>query len=402
MSINKQVIYLLLSQLLVIACLDMADPYWPLIVRQIGHSHSLHAQSIWTTLIYMAPYGITIISAPIWAYLGKHLGYKKMIVRACVVLALTQIMIFMASSLWQVLCLRLIQGGFAGFTAAAQAWLLCSTEEKKHGYFIGKVQAVMALGSIIGPVLGGAIAHYISYDAIFLIAGIMFASVCVVLVVVLAETSYQPFRMPRLFSWSSIKAISRENAFLCLLIVGGQTLKWMSASFFSLYVIDNLAGNNLTVGVLYAMIAGAIILSSMMVGRWSYQLNQHVVLARYGLLVCLLTAAISQLLYASSQSISLAVLSSCLWGLCLGVTCTMPFSLLVQRTPAKQKGMVVGLGTSASKLGNLMGIGLGGCIYILTTIQLAFVAIAVGYVLLFIVVLLCSSCLKKPILSQAS
>jgi MFS family permease len=394
MSTNKQIHFLLLCQLLVIACLDMADPYWPLIVRQVGHGATATVQSTWTTLIYVAPYALTVVSAPIWAYLGKHVGYKKMIIRAVVILSLTQFMIFMSHSLGVILFLRLVQGGFAGFTAAAQAWLIDSTVQERHSYFIGKVQSVVALGSVLGPIAGGVIAHYMSYKVIFLTAGLVFIGVCGCLIFVLSETSRQPLKGFKLWEWPNYRKAPRKSLYLCALMISVQVAKWMSASFFAVYVIQNLAGNNFTVGSLYAIIAAAIILSSMAVGKWAHLSG---LFAKYGLLVCLLLAALSQLLYADAHRIYLAIIASCLWGACLGITSTLPFSLLILHTSESEKATTVGLGTSANKLGCLIGIAMGGYIYASTTVELAFLTIAVAYMLIFIFVLLAGDCLKEPV-----
>ncbi len=100
-----------------------------------------------------------------------------MLMRASGVLALTQLILYLTHNLTAILILRLIQGGFAGFTASAQAWLIYSTSDQRHGHLIGKVQAFMAMGTIFGPVIGGIIAHYSSYAGIFLVSG----TICVLI-----------------------------------------------------------------------------------------------------------------------------------------------------------------------------------------------------------------------------
>jgi MFS transporter, DHA1 family, staphyloferrin B biosynthesis exporter len=383
-----QIHLLLFAQLVIIACLDMADPYWPLIVRHLEPSSSASFQASWTTLIYMAPYAITIFSAPIWAYVGKHLGYKKMVVRASFVLATTQICLFLTHNLDAILFLRIFQGAFAGFTAAAQAWLICTTNKENHGYYIGKVQAVIAVGSILGPILGGFISHYISYGAIFVLSSGLCLSASLILSYFLNETNRQTFQSIKKYNWSILKNILSNNLFFLGLITCMQTVKWMSASFFALYVIHQISGDNITVGILYALIAGMIIIFSSYFGKLVDELRDNTNKLKLILLVCLILSASSQLLYAEASGLYLAIISSCIWGACQGITSTIPFSLLIKNSPPVNKGVIIGAGTSASKLGNLLGIAIGGYIYAASGMDVAFVAIAVGYMLTFVFVLI--------------
>src|SRR5437870_9365100 len=119
MTRNWQINLLLLAQFVIIACLDMSDPYWPLIIHSLNTSISQQYLQYWSAAVYIIPFFITIITTPLWTQLGDKIGHKKMLLRACIVLIITQILTGFASNPFLILAIRLLQGMFAGFTAAA-------------------------------------------------------------------------------------------------------------------------------------------------------------------------------------------------------------------------------------------------------------------------------------------
>lgn len=397
MSNRLQIFILFLSQFLVITCLDMTDPYWPLIIQHLANSTYSHSVEYWTTLICMAPFFVTIFTAPVWGSIGKKYGYKKMLIRASLVLALTQLLLFITHDLVAILTLRLIQGAFAGFTAAAQAWLVFSSEENKHGYYIGKVQAFIAMGTIVGPVVGGVIARYSLFSNIFLISGIICIFVTLLLLLYLTETKKMPVQKLNKFSVTQLKNISFSSLFWLAFIFLTQALRWMSASFFALFVAERIGGDSITIGILYGVIAIMIYISAPWCGGLSYRFKDNFGLLKFSILICLALAALSQIIYAELNTMFIAIVASCVWGVCLGAMSSLPFSMLIQQTPAKDKGLMIGFSSSASKMGNLVGIGIGGSIYAISSLSVAFASIAIGYITTFVFVWFA---LKNPLTSH--
>ena len=128
---------------------------------------------------------VTIITTPLWCRMGDRIGHKKMILRACSVLIMTELLIGFAINPFQVLAIRLVQGIFAGFTAAAQSWSIMISHPDSHGVVIGRMQAATAIGSIIGPVFGGFVANYFGYSSIFFISAIICSVTVMLLGIVL-------------------------------------------------------------------------------------------------------------------------------------------------------------------------------------------------------------------------
>src|SRR5690348_15215321 len=121
MSSKWQLNLLFLAQFFIIASLDMSDPYWPLIIQHSNNIISPKQLQYWSAAIYMIPFLITIMTTPFWSHFGEKIGQKKMLLRACLALMVTQLLLCFVSQPVLVLGVRSLQGVFAGFSAAAQA-----------------------------------------------------------------------------------------------------------------------------------------------------------------------------------------------------------------------------------------------------------------------------------------
>ena len=153
---HAQARLVIFGQFIIILALDMSDPYWPLIISSV-HLFNPRALQYWSGAIYMAPLLTMIFTTLLWIKVGERVGYKKMILRAGLVLAATQWSLFFFSNPWAILAIRLLQGGLAGFSTAAQAWSLSIAPTNKHSQIVGRIQAATEMGSIVGPVCGGLI-----------------------------------------------------------------------------------------------------------------------------------------------------------------------------------------------------------------------------------------------------
>ena len=381
-SLSAQIRLVLAGEFFVIACLNITDPYWPLILKQYLPEHSKSYLALWSVVVYIAPFIITVLAAPLWGYLGKFLGYKTMIIRCTLALAIVQCLMFFTDWIVEVFILRLIQGAFTGYTAAAQTWLTNKNPEEEHSFLIGKTQSMMATGTIIGPVAGGFISHYFSYHFMFLFSSIIFFLLTAAFMALLSETSYVNNRKVK-FEFKDFKAsITPFNSYCYLLIFATKTARWMSSSFFALYVIDQLHGNNIQTGSLYAAMALMVFLVAPV---WGKKEDQHANNGHYlilWLVVALFTGATAQVIYGLANHFAFAICASILWGSALGVTNTLPLSLLTNRQEASMKGIAVGFGSSMNKLGNVLGIALGGFLYCQFGFSATFFCIAVGYLLI--------------------
>jgi len=287
---RSQVLLIIFAQFTIILALDMSDPYWPLILS-VSHVFSTRTLQYWSGVIYVAPLLTTIFTTLFWAKIGERIGYKKMVLRAGFALAVTQFSLFFFVNPWAILGIRLIQGGVAGFTAAAQAWSLAVTPTNTHSQTVGRLQSASAMGSIVGPVCGGLISHYYGYVSIFITSGCM----CVLIAIILAKYLKENSRLTP-FEIKNGKFFLRDPGknFLLLLICGAQAARWMSTPFFALYMVKQLHANNLTIGFMYATMALSMSLITSTLGQMIDKRLHRRVAVGYLLIVALFLGGLTQ------------------------------------------------------------------------------------------------------------
>ena len=376
---RQQASLVVFSQFIIILVLDMSGPYWPLILSSL---HSLNPRTLqyWSGAIYMAPFLTTIFTTLLWTKLGERIGYKKMVLRAGFALAATQWSLIFFDNPWLIFSIRLLQGALAGFTAAAQAWSLAITPTNVHSQVLGRLQAATAMGSIIGPVCGGMLSHYYGYVSIFISSGFICLLITSILAIFLQDNPEKQHilaqKKPKNFFWGE-----RRKNLLLLLICSTQAARWMPTPFFALYVIQRLHAGNLTLGFIYASIALAISLTTPSFGR---VIDRQATYAwtRLCLVLALLLSGVVQWGFAFITRSYFAFILSIFWGVGLGIISLTLFTFLLKDVNDSTRANAVGLGNTALKLGNLLGIIAGALVQAEGQFMLSFMVIGCFYFIL--------------------
>jgi DHA1 family multidrug resistance protein-like MFS transporter len=158
------------------ACL----PFLPLYVRQLGVTDLVEAQR-WTGFVYAGSFMLSIFTVPLWGVLGDKYGKKLMITRAVFGLALAMFLMGFAHNVWHLFWLRVFQGVASGFIAACISLVSASAPDHKRGYAISVIQTAISAGTVVGPLLGGAVADAFGVRSLFYgVAALCFASGIVV------------------------------------------------------------------------------------------------------------------------------------------------------------------------------------------------------------------------------
>lgn len=375
----QQTRYIVFGQFIIIAMLDMSDPYWPLIIASY-HPFQTKVLQYWSGAIYMAPLLTTIFTTLLWTKLGERVGYKKMILRAGIALAVTQWALIFLKNPWEVLLIRLLQGALAGFTAAAQAWSLTITPIQAHSRIVGRLQSATALGSIVGPIVGGILANYYGYLSIFIISGAVCVLVSIVLARFLVESSINKGTIKK--QSKQIKKVYPRQQRLLLLICFTQTARWMSTPFFSLYIVKKLHSGNITVGVMYGLMALAMSLTTPNLGRILDRQNSYLVWSKPLLVIALLLGGLVYVGYAFITKVFLAFILSLFLGISFGAISLILFTFLLKEIKENSRAQLVGLGNTSLKLGNLLGIMMGSIIQAENSFMVSFIFIGFFYFLL--------------------
>lgn len=160
-------------------------PFFPRHIESLGLTERSEIE-LWTGLVFGAAPLAAALMTPVWGALGDRIGRKAMIARA--MFAITFFvggMSFVTTPLG-LLLMRLGQGVFSGFVAPSVTLVSVAAPADRQGRVTGSLQTAIALGAVVGPLLGGVLTPEFGVEIIFRAVALM-AALGAVLVLVLAR-----------------------------------------------------------------------------------------------------------------------------------------------------------------------------------------------------------------------
>jgi DHA1 family multidrug resistance protein-like MFS transporter len=188
---QKNLYSLWVAQFVAAVGLSMVIPFLPFYLRELGITEK-QAVKLWSGLLFSAPFIVAAFLQPFWGILGDRYGRKPMVVRAMVGLALAHVLMGFARTAPQLLALRFFQGSLSGFVAPSLALLASCTPEQKTGQALGTLQSALVTGMIVGPLLGGLLAHFMGYRPIFFWTGFLCLAAALVVIGFVKENFIKP------------------------------------------------------------------------------------------------------------------------------------------------------------------------------------------------------------------
>jgi DHA1 family multidrug resistance protein-like MFS transporter len=157
---------LLVSQLAATTGFMFVLPFVPLYVQQLGVESAGDAAA-WAGLLNTATAVTMALAAPLWGRLADRLGPKTMLMRAAFAGSVVVGLMGLATSPWQLLGLRLVQGTLTGTVAAATVLVSATAPQGRAGQRLGTLQMVIFVAAAAGPFLGGLFAELVGIRASF-------------------------------------------------------------------------------------------------------------------------------------------------------------------------------------------------------------------------------------------
>lgn len=185
----------------------------------------------WLFSIYLLAQAVTV---PIYGKLADMVGRKPVILVGIAVFALGSLLCGLATSMVALIVFRAIQGIGAGaiqpMTMVIAGDLYTLTERAKvQGYLAG----VWASSAVLGPLLGGAFADYLSWRWIFLINLPLCAVAAWMLVRHFSESA--PRRAQRIDYLGAVLLTLGAGGLILALLEGGQAWAWTSPVSLALF-----------------------------------------------------------------------------------------------------------------------------------------------------------------------
>ena len=156
------------TQILSIMSFSMGMPFMVYYIQELGTTDPETVK--WLAGLLSSGPAITMaVMAPVWGRLADRFGKKAMLLRAVVAGCFIMFGLGMATQVWQLVALRLIQGMFTGTVTAAMALVASSAPEKHLGFALGFMASSTAIGNSVGPTIGGLLAEWVGYRYSFLV-----------------------------------------------------------------------------------------------------------------------------------------------------------------------------------------------------------------------------------------
>jgi MFS transporter, DHA1 family, tetracycline resistance protein len=160
--------FIMIAVLIDMLAIGLIIPVLPPLVGSFTSSQS--EQAFWYGAVTIA-FGIAnFFSSPILGRLSDRYGRRPVLLLGFSGLALSFFVTGMATALWMLLAVRLFSGAMQSNIAVANAYVADITAPADRAKAFGKLGAMLGMGFILGPVIGGLLGG-ISLHLPFFVAG---------------------------------------------------------------------------------------------------------------------------------------------------------------------------------------------------------------------------------------
>lgn len=359
------------SVVLTSASYTMIVPFLPVYLLELGVSEQDVA--MWSGAVFSISFLVGAIMAPIWGKFADKNGKRLMAIRAGLGLAIVYFLGGIVTGPAQLLGVRILQGFANGFLPASLAIISSSAPKEQLGFSLGIIQTGQIIGGVLGPLLGGSLAHIFGMRASFFVAGVCLLFVTVVVVFLVKEPAQVEDRHAGSSILEDIKHAAKNSLLVEML---GLTLLIQLAMMIlqpvmTLYIAElqgNMEGVVLTSGIIFSLggIAGAV--STPFWGRYGQRSGYFKAMAlAFG------GAGIFNFLqFFPATVVGFGVLQFLVGTFIVGVNPSIS-ATIVNCTDPSFRGRVFGFATTAYQIGAMIGPLLGGAIAASMGIQYVFI-----------------------------
>lgn len=373
------------AELTAIFGFSFAFPFMPLFLKELG-VQSGSELALWTGLAGGAAGFAQAITSPFWGVLADRYGRRSMLLRAMIGGAVTVGLMGLARGPLDLVILRVVQGAASGTVAAATALVATGTPRTRVAWALGVLSSSIAVGSAVGPLVGGIAASLIGLRATFVGGGLVLLASAIPVLLVVQEAPFERRPAQRDSAMTTLRAAGVGTVAAVAVLVVCQGLLQVSFSGFQPLVVLRLlnhasSGVATITGVAFAAAglasALAAIAYSGLVRRTSYR--------AVAVAAALLLAA-AELTVASLPQVEAIVVGTALAGLFYGALGPALASMIGLETPVAVQARVFGVSASAIAVGFGAGPLLAGTLAAYSSVPAA-LGVAAGFAVILALVL---------------
>jgi len=362
MEIWKKNLYVLWgTQFLAMIGMNLVVPFLPFYIRELGVTNP-NELARWSGLTFAGPFFTSVIATPFWGTMGDKYGRKAMVVRAIIGLGISQILIGFSQNVYQLLIFRMLQGAISGFIAAALALVSTSTPREHIGYSLGVLQSATAGGTMLGPALGGFLADIIGYREIFFITATLCFIGGFIIIKQVHEVEHLDQSQTKQSVINNFKFMFTNNQLriVAITIVLSQIASLMIEPLFALFIetfkttiryVSTLTGITIAISGIF------MVISSPWWGRRNDRLG-----FKQNLIIALTGTGVAYSLHMFVPNITSLIFLRAGLGFVRGGILHALYSITSLISPEERKSGMIGVATSLTIFGNMIGPLAGGFI----------------------------------------
>ncbi len=192
-------------------------PFLPLYLQELGVTDNLGQ---WASIVYSLHYIAAIFFMPYWGKLADRFGRKPLMMRAGIFLATLYMLMSVATSPYHVAIIRFLNGALTGFIPGATALCATNTPKELTARYVASLQTASAVGTIIGPSIGGVLADIFGFRGALQASGIM-VYLAVMMVGILVQEKNKAIAPAPTSLWQDVRiSLANPVIFGTMLAVG--------------------------------------------------------------------------------------------------------------------------------------------------------------------------------------
>lgn len=334
-------------------------PFLSLYINTLGN-FSHQQLNFWSGIVYSGTFIVSAVVSPWWGKLADKKGRKPMILRAGIGMSVVIACMGLVQNVWQLLLLRMLQGVFAGFISNSNALVATETPKTNSGQALGTIASATTSGTLLGPLVGGALTSIFSYRITFMITGGLLLLCSILVLFFIHEDDFKPVTAKKLDKASGvIKSLRSPHLIFGLLLT---TLIIQAANnsinpIVSLYVRQLLNGHGNVVfisGVIAALPGIATFLVASRFGALGDKIGTHKIIVAGFIAASIfffLTAFVRNTVELGILRFLVGFSDACLF--------PQVQTMLTKNSPAAVTGRIFSWNQSAMYIGNIVGPLLG-------------------------------------------
>ena len=334
-------------------------PFLSLYINTLGN-FSHQQLNFWSGIVYSGTFIVSAVVSPWWGKLADKKGRKPMILRAGIGMSVVIACMGLIQNVWQLLLLRMLQGVFAGFISNSNALVATETPKTNSGQALGTIASATTAGTLLGPLVGGALTSIFSYRITFMITGGLLLLCSILVLFFVHEDDFKPVTAKKLDKAGGvIKSLRSPHLIFGLLLT---TLIIQAANnsinpIVSLYVRQLLNGHDNVVfisGVIAALPGIATFLVASRFGALGDKIGTHKIIVAGFIAASIfffLTAFVRNTVELGILRFLVGFSDACLF--------PQVQTMLTKNSPAAVTGRIFSWNQSAMYIGNIVGPLLG-------------------------------------------